>query len=91
MNTKKILLYAGGALVLGGVSFFVWSFFQKPIVPFGNTTIVLGSSSNTTPNAVGSNTNDNVSTPPIVAENSHSTSNNDSILSGLDAFIRMGV
>lgn len=84
MNTKKILLYAGGALVLGGVSFFVWSFFQKPIVPFGNTTIVLGSASNNTPTPVGS-------TPPIVAENSHSNSDVDSLLSGLDAFIHRGI
>ena len=43
MNTKKILLYGGGALVIGAVTFFVWSFFQKPIIPIGNTTIGLGS------------------------------------------------
>jgi hypothetical protein len=28
-TTKKILIYGGGALFLGAVSFFVWSFFQK--------------------------------------------------------------
>lgn len=42
MENKKILFYAGGALVLGAVTFFVWSFFQKPIVPIGDTTVVLG-------------------------------------------------
>jgi hypothetical protein len=31
MNTKKILLlYGGSAIALGAISFFVWSFFQKP-------------------------------------------------------------
>lgn len=33
MENKKILLYGGGALVLGAVSFFVWSFFQKTEIP----------------------------------------------------------
>jgi len=33
MNTKKILLYSGSALLLGAVGFFVWSFFQKTDVP----------------------------------------------------------
>ena len=42
MENKKIIFYAGGALVLGAVTFFVWSFFQKPIVPIGDTTISLG-------------------------------------------------
>ena len=42
MENKKILFYAGGALVLGAVTFFVWSFFQKPIVPIGDTTVLLG-------------------------------------------------
>lgn len=37
MNTKKILLYGGGALVLGAVGFFVWSFFQKVDVPLTQT------------------------------------------------------
>jgi len=41
METKKILLYSGGAIVLGAVTFFVWSFFQKPKI-IGNTTINLG-------------------------------------------------
>ena len=33
MNTKKILLYGGGALVIGALSFFVWSFFKKEDLP----------------------------------------------------------
>jgi cytoskeletal protein RodZ len=40
-KNKQILIYAGGALVLGAVTFFVWSFFQKPVVPVGDTTISL--------------------------------------------------
>jgi hypothetical protein len=43
MNTKKILLYTGGALALGAVTYFVWSFFQKVDIPLGNTTVTLGS------------------------------------------------
>jgi hypothetical protein len=43
MNTKKILLYTGGALALGAVTYFVWSFFQKVEIPVGNTTVTLGS------------------------------------------------
>lgn len=33
MENKKVLLYAGGALVLGAITFFVWSFFQKTTIP----------------------------------------------------------
>lgn len=43
MNTKKILIYGGGALFLGAVTYFVWSYFQKIELPIGDTTIVLGS------------------------------------------------
>ena len=43
MNTKKILIYGGGALFLGAVTYFVWSYFQKIEVPMGETTLVLGS------------------------------------------------
>lgn len=46
MNTKKILLYTGGALALGAVSYFVWSFFQKVEIPIGETTVTLGSETN---------------------------------------------
>ena len=42
MDTKKILMYGGGAIVLGAVTYFVWAFFQKPVIPIGNTTIALG-------------------------------------------------
>jgi hypothetical protein len=37
MNTKKILLYSGGALIVGAVGFFVWSFFQKVEVPLADS------------------------------------------------------
>jgi hypothetical protein len=43
MENKKILLYTGGALLLGAVGYFVWSFFQKVEIPVGETTVVLGS------------------------------------------------
>lgn len=42
MDNKKIIFYAGGALVLGAVTFFVWSFFQKTTIPIGDTTVALG-------------------------------------------------
>jgi cytoskeletal protein RodZ len=38
MNTKKILLYGGGAVFLGAVTFFVWSFFQKTQIPTAKST-----------------------------------------------------
>ena len=41
MDTKKILLYSGGALVLGAVGFFVWSFFQKVDLPVSNADLPL--------------------------------------------------
>ena len=40
-ENKKIAMYLGGAIVIGAVGFFVYSFFQKPIV-VGNTSVVLG-------------------------------------------------
>ena len=40
-ENKKIAMYVGGAVVVGAVGFFVYSFFQKPIV-VGNTSVVLG-------------------------------------------------
>lgn len=43
MDTKKILIYTGGAIVLGAVTYFVWAFFQKPVIPIGDTTIKFGS------------------------------------------------
>lgn len=40
-ENKKIAMYLGGAVLVGAVGFFVYSFFQKPIV-VGNTTVSLG-------------------------------------------------
>jgi hypothetical protein len=108
METKKVLLYTGGALLLGAVGFFVWSFFQKIEIPIGSTTITLGSDSNPNQDPNGSNANNDSdnSTPPLVAENSSSSSNprfdpnvnnpfqiieDDSDYSQLDAFIHRGV
>jgi hypothetical protein len=76
METKKILLYTGGAIVLGAVGFFVWSFFQKVEIPLGNTTITLGSDSKDKP-ADDAETETETDTkdktiPPIVAENTSS-------------------
>ena len=59
MNTKKILIYGGGALVLGAVGFFIWSFFQKVDVPLAQTNSSLAednkSSQDETPTNSGSN------------------------------------
>jgi hypothetical protein len=38
-TNKQILMYAGGAIVVGAVGFFVYSFFQKPTLQVGNVTI----------------------------------------------------
>jgi len=38
-TNKQILMYAGGAVVVGAVGFFVYSFFQKPTLQLGNVTI----------------------------------------------------
>ena len=38
-STKQILMYAGGAVVLGAVGFFVYSFFQKPTLELGNVVV----------------------------------------------------
>lgn len=40
-KTKKILLLGGGAILIGAVGFFVYSFFKKDEFTFGNTTIKL--------------------------------------------------
>jgi len=84
-------MYAGGALVLGALGFFVWSYFQKVTIPIGGTKIVLGSDlkTNSTPTA----SNSDLSTPPIVAQDSHSipTTADDQIYSGLDVFIHRGI
>ncbi len=72
MNTKKILLYTGGALALGGVAFFVWSFFKKVEIPIGNTTIGLGTQSDEVPAESNPNPTDVVdnNTTPNTADNS---------------------
>jgi hypothetical protein len=59
METKKVLLYTGGAIVLGAVGFFVWSFFQKVEIPVGQTTVVLGNEPK----------DDNPKATPIVSQN----------------------
>jgi hypothetical protein len=38
-TNKQILMYAGGAIVVGAVGFFVYSFFKKPTLQVGNVTI----------------------------------------------------
>jgi hypothetical protein len=59
MDTKKILLYGGGALVLGAVGFFVWSFFQKVDLPVSNADLPISDNNNTdetiNPYGTGSN------------------------------------
>jgi hypothetical protein len=42
MQTKKILMYGGGALAFGAVTYFVWAFFKKPTIPIDNTALTLG-------------------------------------------------
>jgi hypothetical protein len=45
-NTKKILYYGGGALLVGAVAFFVYSFFKKDEIVIGNTAISIGDEEN---------------------------------------------
>lgn len=77
MDTKKILLYTGGAIALGAVTFFVWSFFQKKDIPLGNTVVSFGTDSEQAPEQTtgssSSNNSQSTATPPFVAENSNST------------------
>ena len=40
-STKKMLYYGGGALLVGAVGFFVYSFFKKDEITVGNTSISL--------------------------------------------------
>jgi hypothetical protein len=37
MNTKKLLIYGGGAMIVGAVTYFVWAFFQKTEIPILQT------------------------------------------------------
>lgn len=42
-ENKKILIYAGGAIVVGAVAFFVYEFFKKPReIDLGATKINIG-------------------------------------------------
>jgi hypothetical protein len=41
-NTKKMLYYGGGAVLVGAVAFFVYSFFKKDEILVGNTAVSLG-------------------------------------------------
>ena len=41
-NTKKMLYYGGGAVLVGAVAFFVYSFFKKDEIIVGNTSLSLG-------------------------------------------------
>ncbi len=41
-NTKKMLYYGGGAILVGAVAFFVYSFFKKDQIVVGNTAVSLG-------------------------------------------------
>lgn len=41
-NTKKMLYYGGGAILVGAVAFFVYSFFKKDEIIVGNTALSLG-------------------------------------------------
>jgi hypothetical protein len=78
METKKVLLYTGGALVLGVVGFFVWSFFQKIEIPIGGTTITLGSDDKATDDTtqnLNNNNNNNNSNNETVTQNTGSRNN----------------
>lgn len=41
-NTKKMLYYGGGAILVGAVAFFVYSFFKKDEIIVGDTAVSLG-------------------------------------------------
>lgn len=93
MNTKKILLYGGGALFLGAVGFFVWSFFQKENIPVANTK----DNSNLNSDSI-SDSSDNVidstnSIPPKFNPNINNPFQplEDNDYSDLDTFIHKGV
>jgi hypothetical protein len=43
-ENKKIAMYIGGAVVLGAVGFFIYSFFQKPVIVNESTSVNLGES-----------------------------------------------
>lgn len=43
-NTKKMLYYGGGAILVGAVAFFVYSFFKRDEFVLGNTSVTIGDS-----------------------------------------------
>ncbi len=40
-KNKKVAMYGVGALILGGVAYFVYSFFKKDSITVGQTTLLL--------------------------------------------------
>jgi hypothetical protein len=65
-ENKQVAMYVGGAILVGAVGYFVYSFFQKPVVslPLGDTTITVGEDTTKEPS---------LATPSIVPSNSVST------------------
>lgn len=50
-ENKQVAMYVGGAILVGAVGYFVYSFFKKPVVslPLGDTTITVGEDTTDTP------------------------------------------
>lgn len=92
MNNKKILLYGGVALVLGAITFFVWSFFQKRTIPIGDTEISLGTKKEDGKDEDGATENqtdsvlDNIDIKP--SNSQIRQIDEDSTIADLDAFIK---
>jgi hypothetical protein len=66
-QNKKIAMYFGGAILVGAVGYFVYSFFQtKTInVPLGDTSVTIGEEKTTTPSLA----TPSLATPSLVASN----------------------
>lgn len=43
-ENKQVAMYVGGAILVGAVGYFVYSFFKKPTItlPLGDTTVMVG-------------------------------------------------
>ena len=82
MNSKKLLLYGSGALGLGAITFFVWSFFQKTKIPLSQSTVVKIGSNQTTDNSTEDSSDSN---------SNFSGANKKNSLSELDKFISKGI